>query len=75
MPMPLGHPLLIKEIPMWCHVLLLMPVIGLALFAFVPWEVAFPAYAIISVASLFIYYKIMRAMRQPVHSGSEAIVG
>ncbi|TKJ29539.1 MAG: hypothetical protein CEE40_07950 [Chloroflexi bacterium B3_Chlor] len=73
--MPLGHPLLIKEIVMWCHALLLMPVIGLALFAFLPWEMAFPAYAIISVASLFIYYKIMRAMRQPVQSGREAIMG
>ena len=75
MTMPLGHPLLIKEIVMWCHVLLLMPVIGLALFAFLPWEMAFPAYAIISVASLFIYYKIMRAMRQPVQTGREAILG
>ena len=60
---------------MWCHLLLFMPLIGLGLFIIFPLEVAFPAYAIVSVTSLFIYYKVMRAMRQPVRSGREEMMG
>ncbi|NIN66930.1 MAG: hypothetical protein GTO63_19990 [Anaerolineae bacterium] len=64
-----------KEASMWCHLLLLMPAIGLGLFVILPWQVAFPPYAIVSVTSLFIYYKIVKAMGQPVQSGREAILG
>ncbi|MFQ6000630.1 MAG: NfeD family protein [Anaerolineae bacterium] len=60
---------------MWCHLLLFMPLIGLGVFIIFPLEVAFPTYAIASVTSLFIYYKVMRAMRQPVQSGREEMVG
>lgn len=60
---------------MWCHLLLFMPLIGLGLFIIFPLEVALPTYAIVSVTSLFICYKVMRAMRQQVQSGREEMVG
>lgn len=60
---------------MWCHLLLFMPAVGLGLFVILPWEVALPAYAILSGVSLFVYYKIMRAMSQPVQVGREALLG
>ncbi len=60
---------------MWCHLLLFMPLIGLGLFIIFPFGVALPTYAIVSVTSLFIYYKVIRAMRQPVQSGREEMMG
>ncbi len=60
---------------MWCHLLLFMPIVGLGLFIIFPWAVALPMYGIITAISVFIYYKIMGAMRQPVHSGREALLG
>ena len=60
---------------MWCHALLLMPVIGLGLFAVLPLPLALPIYLGIVVFSLFIYGKVMQAMRVPVSTGRESMVG
>lgn len=60
---------------MWCHLLLFMPAVGLGLFVILPWEGALPGYAILSAVSLFVYYKIIRAMGQPVQAGREALLG
>jgi membrane-bound serine protease (ClpP class) len=60
---------------MWCHVLLMSPVIGLGLFLILPWPVALPLYLVIVVLSLFLYAKVMQSMRQPVTTGQEGLLG
>jgi membrane protein implicated in regulation of membrane protease activity len=60
---------------MWCHFMLFMPVGGLVLFVIVPWQIALPTYSVVSATSLLIYYKVMKAMEQPVRVGREALLG
>jgi membrane-bound serine protease (ClpP class) len=60
---------------MWCHVLLMSPVIGLGLFLILPWPVALPLYLVIVALSLFLYGKVMQSMRQPVTTGQEGLLG
>ncbi|MFQ6059134.1 MAG: NfeD family protein [Anaerolineae bacterium] len=60
---------------MWCHLLLLMPILGLALFAVLPLSLALPAYGVIAAVSLLLYGKIMQAMRMPAQTGREEMVG
>lgn len=57
-----------------CHLILILPVLGLAVFWLWPLPVAVPAYAVILVISLSIYYLIMQAMRRPVTTGAEEIL-
>lgn len=60
---------------MWCHVLLIMPLLGLGLFALLPWPVALPSYLVLVAVSLALYVKVIQAMRQPVRTGREAMLG
>jgi membrane-bound serine protease (ClpP class) len=60
---------------MWCHLLLLSPVIGLVLFLILPWTIALPLYLLIVSLSVWLYTKIMASMRQPVKTGSEGLLG
>jgi membrane-bound serine protease (ClpP class) len=60
---------------MWCHVLLMMPLLGLGLFALLPWPVALPSYLALVAVSLGLYGKILQGMRQPVQTGREAMLG
>ena len=60
---------------MWCHLLLLLPVIGLGLFLILPWAIALPAYLALVALSLWLYFKIMESMHRPVTTGSEGLVG
>jgi len=60
---------------MWCHFLLLMPVGGLALFLFLPWPLALAGYVPIAAASALIYRKSAEAMRLPVQTGQETLLG
>ena len=60
---------------MWCHVLLMMPLLGLGLFALLPWPVALPSYLALVAVSLALYAKVIQAMRQPVQTGREAMLG
>jgi len=57
---------------MWCHLLLGVPLLGIALFFFLPLPVALPLYF---AASAFVWVKVYRAMRIPVAVGQEAMVG
>lgn len=57
-----------------CHLILALPVLGVAVFWFWPLSIAGPVYGVIFMASLAMYYLIMRAMRQPVTTGREAIL-
>jgi membrane protein implicated in regulation of membrane protease activity len=60
---------------MWCHALLMMPLLGLGLFALLPWPVALPSYLALVAVSLALYAKVIHGMRQPVQTGREAMLG
>lgn len=60
---------------MWCHFLLMSPVIGLGLFLILPWSIALPLYVVIVAFSFFLYAKIMQSMHQPVRTGQEGLLG
>jgi membrane protein implicated in regulation of membrane protease activity len=59
----------------WCHLLLLSPLIGLVLFLILPWTVALPSYLVIVALSLLLYRKIMQSMKLPVTTGVEGLIG
>lgn len=58
-----------------CHLVLLLPVFGLAVFWLLPPLEAVFAYMIVLGVSLLLYQSILEAMRLPVHSGAEGLVG
>ena len=58
-----------------CHLILLMPVFGLSLFWLLPLNSALPSYTAIVLISAFLYWMIMRAMRQPLRDGFQSLVG
>ena len=58
-----------------CHLVLLMPVIGLILFWILPFYTALPLYAIVAVGSGVIYYSIMKASHRPRKIGKENMIG
>lgn len=60
---------------MWCHILLATPLLGLGLFFMLPFYWALALYALLVIASLLLYYKIMESMRVPVMTGSDALIG
>lgn len=57
-----------------CHLILVLPILGLSAFWFWPPSVAVPLYAAVFVVSLFFYYLIVQAMRRPVVTGAEEIL-
>jgi len=59
----------------WCHLFLMTPLFGLAVFLVLPIAAAMPVYLLLSAISLFIYAKIMRALGAPVAVGREGLVG
>ncbi len=58
-----------------CHLILLMPVLGLGVFWLWPPPEAIPAYGVILALSLGFYGLIMRSMRRPVRTGAEGMRG
>ncbi len=58
-----------------CHIILMMPIISLFLFWVLPFSKALPIYIGISAISGFIYFAILRVMKQPSQSGPESMVG
>lgn len=60
---------------MWCHLLLLLPVVGLGLFFVLPWPAALGVNAVLAATALGIAIPAMRALRQPIVTGREALVG
>jgi membrane-bound serine protease (ClpP class) len=57
------------------QLLLLLPLVGLVLFLFLPWQEALPFYVIILVGSLVIYWKIIQAHRRRPIIGKRAMIG
>jgi membrane protein implicated in regulation of membrane protease activity len=76
---------------MWCHLLLMSPILGLGLFLILPWTIALPLYLavialsfwlyalplylVVIVLSIWLYAKIMASMRRPVTTGGEGLLG
>jgi len=57
-----------------CHLILLMPLIALAVFWIWPIAIAAPAYAVVTLLSVWMYALIWRAMHRPVRVGSEELL-
>jgi membrane-bound serine protease (ClpP class) len=57
------------------QLLLLLPLVSLVLFLFLPWQAALPLYVIILVGSLAIYRKIIQALRRQPIIGKRAMTG
>jgi membrane-bound serine protease (ClpP class) len=57
------------------HLILLLPVLGLLVFWLLPVPTAIPVYVLIVLVSIAAYVAVARAMRSPVETGAEGIVG
>lgn len=57
-----------------CHVVLMMPLLGLAVFWIWPASVAVPVYTVILLLSAFFYAVLIQAMGLPVQTGREGLV-
>jgi membrane-bound serine protease (ClpP class) len=57
------------------HLLLILPLLGLILFIFLPWPAALPLYVILLIGSLGIYWKIIQAQRRRPTIGKRAMIG
>ena len=60
---------------MWCHLLLLVPVIIAGLFVFLPWTTAVPIALLLGGGTAVIAYYGSLALRQRVATGREALMG
>ena len=58
-----------------CHLLLLLPLVALPVFWLLPWTVAVPTYAAVVAFSGWLYWLAWRAMRRPVVTGQEQLIG
>ncbi len=58
-----------------CHVILSIPVIGLALFLFLPWPVASAIYVPLLLGSLFVFFAVIKTLRSPITTGPYGLVG
>jgi membrane-bound ClpP family serine protease len=58
-----------------CHLVLLIPIFGLAVFWIWPLSVALPVYLVIFTLSAMVYYALLKAMRQPVKTGLQGLIG
>lgn len=58
-----------------CHLILALPILGLAVFFVLPLPVALPLYAVVAAVSAFMYAAILRALRLPPATGLESMVG
>lgn len=58
-----------------CHLVLMMPVIGLGVFWLWPFSVAMPVYLVILFISGLVYFALLKAMSRPVVTGKEGLIG
>ena len=57
-----------------CHLILMLPVLGLPVLWLLPLSQALPVYGVILALSILVYVYVMRAMRYPVETGAEQIL-
>ncbi|HBA40576.1 MAG TPA: hypothetical protein DCZ05_12805 [Deltaproteobacteria bacterium] len=58
-----------------CHILLVLPFISLVLFLILPFDQAMAIYSVILFISVILYWLIWKAMRRPVTTGVEGMIG
>lgn len=59
----------------WMILVMTFPVLGLALFLFLPLWIALPMYLAVLVISVSCHWLMMRSMRFPVQVGRRAMIG
>lgn len=60
---------------MACHLPYFLPVFGLLLFWFLPWQTALPLYLVLVGVSAIYAWVTVRTLREPVQTGREAMIG
>lgn len=58
-----------------CHLVLLMPVLALPIFWFMPLSSALPVYVVIVLASALVYLAIFKSIRSRPKVGAESLIG
>jgi len=58
-----------------CHLIFFLPIFGLPVFWLFPFKTALILYLIICAISLFLYCKVIQAMRAKIRIGMEAMLG
>ena len=58
-----------------CHIALLLPVLALPVFWILPLSVSVPVYAVVVIIAGLVYWYAMLAMRRPVETGVEGMIG
>lgn len=58
-----------------CHLILLLPILGIPLFGLLPLGYALPINVVIWLTSGLLYWLIMRAMKRPIQDGFQSLVG
>lgn len=58
-----------------CHLVLLMPLMALPVFWFMPLSYAAPTYGAVVLISVSLYWPIIRAMRKQPSTGAEGMFG
>jgi membrane-bound serine protease (ClpP class) len=58
-----------------CHILFVLPFVSLILFLFLPFEQALALYFLVLLICSIFYWLIWRAMRRPVTTGIEGMIG
>lgn len=57
-----------------CHIVLLLPIITLPIFWFVPLPIASATYAIVFALSVWVYVRLVHSLHQPAVTGQEALI-
>lgn len=58
-----------------CHITLLLPVLALPVFWILPLAASVPVYAVVVIIAGLVYGYAMLAMRRPVETGVEGMIG
>jgi len=57
-----------------CHLILMLPLLALVVFWIWPAWISVPFYVVVVLASGFMYYFLMCAMRRPIQTGVEGLL-
>ena len=57
------------------HIILFMPILGLAVFWMWPLSVALPIYMAILALSFTMYFVLLKAMHRPITTGQQGLIG
>jgi membrane-bound serine protease (ClpP class) len=58
-----------------CHIALMLPLLALPVFWMWPLAVSVPIYAVVAIVSAAVYWYAVLAMRRPVETGAEGMIG